>query len=69
MSISTGIAMMIRFFKGGLSIADIRAMTFEQFFGWIAEIGNICELESGEKRVSGADAKAMALCDPAIRKV
>jgi hypothetical protein len=69
MSLSTGVALLIRFFKGGLSKTDIRAMTFEQFFGWLEEIGNICELESGETKVSGKEAIAMAMSDPAIRKV
>ena len=44
-------------------------MTFEQFGIWTSEISVISELESGEKKVSGAEAKAMAMNDPAIRKV
>ena len=61
--------MLVRFYKGGLTIKDIRAMTFEQFGGWVKEISVISELESGEKQVTGKDAAAMALADPAIRKV
>ena len=43
-------------------------MTFSQFGIWSDEIGNIIELESGERKVTGEEAKAMALADPAIRK-
>ena len=44
-------------------------MTFSQFGIWMKEISVISELESGENKSSGAEAKAMALSDPAIRKV
>ena len=69
MNLSTGIALLLRYYKGGLSIADIRAMSFEQFFAWLEEVGNLCEIESGKQGVSGKDAVAMAMNDPAIRKI
>ncbi len=68
MATSTVIALLIRFYKGGLTIDNIRAMTFEQLDIWSYEIGVIVELESGEKKVSGKEAVAMAMNDPAIRK-
>ena len=43
-------------------------MTFEQFAIWSHEMSVIVELESGEKKVTGKDAVAMAMNDPAIRK-
>ena len=44
-------------------------MTFVQFGLYADQIGKIIEMESGEKKVTGAAAKAMALADPAIRKM
>ena len=43
-------------------------MTFSQFSLWMEQIGKILEMESGEKKVTGEAAKAMAMSDPAIRK-
>jgi len=60
---------LIRFYKGGLTIDDIREMTFEQFNIWVEQIEKIVELESGEKKVSGKEARLMAMNDPAIRKI
>ena len=60
---------MLRFYKGGLTIKDIRDMTFSQFGVWMKEISVISELESGENKSSGAEAKRLAISDPAIRKV
>ena len=45
---STAIAAVLRFYKGSISIQDIRAMTPDQFNGYIKEIETIAGLESGE---------------------
>jgi len=45
---STAIAAVLRFYKGSISIQDIRSMTPDQFNGYIKEIETIAGLESGE---------------------
>ena len=60
---------MIRFYQGGLSLADVRAMTLKQFTNWILEANKLNAAESGETIAqTPGQVKSMLMADPAVRK-
>ena len=64
---STAIAAVVRFYKGGITKEDIRNMTPDQFNGWVKEIDNVASLESGESTPS-KDMMNEIKNDPAFRR-
>ena len=64
---STAIAAVVRFYKGGITKEDIRNMTPDQFNICVEEIDNIARLESGEKLPS-KDMMNDIKNDPAFRR-
>ena len=63
---------MLRFYKGAISIDDVRAMTPERFGSWVDEMNKIMELENPEAKKEGLSGNALisaAMNDPAVRKI
>ena len=62
---------MLRFYKGAISIDDVRAMTPMQFGDWVHEMNVILELENPEEKraITGDAIHAAVMADPAVRKL
>ena len=61
------IAAVLRFYKGGISLSDIRNMTPEQLNIFAEQIGNVSDLEQG-RVIPSKEMIAKVKQDAAIRK-